>query len=81
MIGKPSVFDKPEWLQVPPPQARSYHCTNSGRRFHVLTRLARLTSLVRSVREDSTDDIIAAKAVQLAEELMNLDWGVSLSIH
>ena len=76
MIGKPSVFDRPEWLQISPGRE-----PRSGfqpmRRFRVLTRLPRLTWLVRAVRDDPTDDVMASKAVRLAKELTDLDWKVS----
>jgi hypothetical protein len=76
MIGKPSVFDREEWLQIPPVHDFPYGL-QPKRRLYVLTKLPRLTALVRAVREDPTDDVLAAKATKLAEELLNLDWGVS----
>ena len=80
MIGKPSVFDRQEWLQVPPAHGLPYGL-RPQRRLYVLTKLPRPTILVCAVREDSTDDIRAAKATKLAKELLELDWGVSQSGH
>ena len=42
-----------------------------------MTKLPRLIALVRAVRENPEDDIAVQKAIKLAEELLNLDWGVS----
>lgn len=74
MIGKPSVFDKPEWLRIQPGHSLA-NGTQSNRRLRVITRLPRLTALVRAVRNDPTNNALAAKAVKLAEELLTLDWG------
>ena len=79
MIGKPSVFDKQEWLHIQPARTLSYG-HQPQRRLYVVTKLSRLTALVRAVRENPEDDIAAQKAIKLAEELLNLDWGVSLPI-
>lgn len=76
MIDKPSVFDGQDWLQIPPVQEKS-GSIDPVRRFHVMTQLPRLTSLVRAVREDPTNSVAATKAVKLAEKLLNLDWKVS----
>jgi hypothetical protein len=74
MIGKPSVFDRPEWLRIQPSHDLPYGL-QPVRRFHVVTKLPRLTGLVRAFRENPTDDVLGAKAAKLAEELLNLDWG------
>ena len=74
MIGKLSVFDKPEWLNIAPPDSCALPRVRSQRRLYVFTRLPRLTCLVRAAREDPTDSILAEKAVELAEELLSLDW-------
>ena len=80
MIGKPSVFDRPEWLRIQPVTSElSSNPTGSvhpRRRFHVMTKFPRLTALVRAVRGDPTDHVVASKAARLAEELLQLDWGV-----
>ena len=75
MVGKPSVFDRPEWLRIQHPHNLP-HSLQPHRRFHVVTKLPRLTGLVRAFREDPTNDVLGAKAAKLAEELLNLDWGV-----
>lgn len=75
MVGKPSVFDKQEWLNIPPTYESSSRHTK--RRLYVLTKLPRLTALVRAVRKDPRDVDLVARATKLAEELLALDWGVS----
>ena len=76
MIGKASVFDRQEWLQIQPARILPYG-HQPQRRLYVLTKLPRLTALVRAVRENPEDEIPVLKATALAEELLNLDWGVS----
>ena len=77
MIGKSSVFDKEEWLDIPPIHDGTFEA-GTTRRFHVMTKLARLTGLIRAVRENPEDSITARKAAALAEQLMVLDWAVSM---
>lgn len=76
MIGKPSVFDRKEWLEVQPAHELPYGL-QPQRRLCVLTKLPRLTALVRAARDNPEDDIALVKATKLAEELLSLDWGVS----
>jgi hypothetical protein len=75
MIDKPSVFDQPEWLNLPSVEDDEFRpwadtCT------YVMTKLARLTSYVRRVRESPQDEMAASKAINLAEDLLTRQWNV-----
>jgi len=71
------VFDRPEWLSIAPaPDEEGEEWC--ARRYYVMTKLARLTVLVRKVRELPEDEGVARDAVGLAHELIGLDWNVSM---
>ncbi|KAK5162797.1 uncharacterized protein LTR77_011169 [Saxophila tyrrhenica] len=73
VTNKPSVFDTREWLSMTPTFDREI-ASWTGHRCYVLTKWGRLTNLVRAVREDAEDEKASRKAVELAQELMGLDW-------
>ena len=80
MIGKRSVLDTPQWLDIDP--VPDYGSSGSSdridpkRRAYAFTRLTRLKGLVRTVRESPTNYSVAHKAFKLAKELLGLDWDV-----
>lgn len=71
-----SVFDTPEWLdpESPPILAKS---AEHAQFFNVLTRLPRLTALVRTLRADPSNEDVARRAIRLASSLLCLSWRVS----
>lgn len=78
--GKPSVFDSPSWLNIDPPQDSEDYQSTGKPRLHVLTRIARLISLVRLLRAGGFDTNVVSKATILAKQLLQIEWSKDTAV-
>nr|POF01415.1 hypothetical protein CFP56_21364 [Quercus suber] len=78
MTGKPSKFDRPEWLDIPPPRgiSTSYFVAEKlvTCRLKATVRLPRLIALIRKLRNEPEDVLALDRAIKLAGELLGLLW-------